>query len=184
MTEWAQDFFEISDAVNNNSELEERILDLVETEPIHGKAIEGGGRTDALREILTQFFNGEIELREAYAAVSTELPRRESPHSGNNQVFSRGWEERLIRTQGSRFYNQAVLQLLLEGGEEECRVPHSDHEDPDTKCTLILAGGTEETEVLLERLERTYSRADYHDEVKIPNHPHCTHTITPIEDSM
>lgn len=179
MSTWAQDFYEIQEAVDNNEEVQGEIQRLLDSKAIHGKVVEGDGRTDSLRDILNRFFEGQIRLEEAITEVSSELPRHESPHSHDNRVFADGWDERLVRTQASRFYNQAVLKLLSERGDNSCFVPHSSQEDRDSPCTIQLAGNEADTDVLLNRLERTYGQADYHDEVKIPNHPHCTHTVVP-----
>lgn len=179
MTEWAQEFYEIQDAMSASPELKADIVELVDSKPIHGQAFEGGNRKESFRDILKRFFAGDIDLEESYRAVSLELPQRESPHASNNRVFPSGWEERLVRIQASRFYNQAVLMTLVEEGEEECFVPRSPNQDPDTACTLNLAGGSADIHVLLDRLERKYDEADYHNEPLVPNHPHCTHTITP-----
>lgn len=179
MSSWAQDFYQIQETVNENTDLKSDIAELVRSEPIHGKVIEGEGRAESLREILLEFFEGDIELGETYRAVALELPRGESLHASNNRVFASGWDERLVRTQASRFYNQAVLQTLAEQDEQTCHIPHSSEEKSDSPCTRILAGGEADVELMLDRLERTYGQADYHGEVKIPEHPHCTHTITP-----
>ena len=179
MTEWAQDFYEIQDAVDASPELREDIFELVDGKQLHGQAFEGSERKESFRNILKRFFTGDIDLEESYRAVSSELPRRESQHASNNRVFPSGWEERLVRIQASRVYNQAVLMNLIEQGEEECFVPHSPREDHDTACTQHLAGGAVNTQVLLDRLERQYDEADYHNEPLVPNHPHCTHTVTP-----
>src|SRR5699024_6982607 len=166
MNDWAQDFYEIQDVVQERSDLKNTVVDLIRNEPIHGKALEGDGRTESLRDILVEFFEKGIGLEEAYRAVPLELPRNESPHASNNRVFPSGWDERLIRTQASRFYNQAVLQTLTEQGEERCFIPHSSEEDLESPCTQILAGNETEVNLMLSRLERTYGQADYHGEVK------------------
>lgn len=179
MSEWAHDFYEIPESVDGNEELRDTIINLLENDPIPGKVTEGGDRIEALRGILNAVFNGNLDIWEAISQVSSELPRRESPHSANNQVFPSGWEERLIRTQISRFYNQAVLLTLVDRGHQKCFVPHSPNEDPDTPCTLNLAGQTANVGILLERLERKYRDGQWHDEITIPDHPHCTHAIVP-----
>ncbi|MFC7076113.1 hypothetical protein [Haloarcula halophila] len=181
MTRYAQDFYEIPDAVESESELRNRILELVESEPIPGKATEGGERVNALREILSEFFDGEISLDQSIQRISDDLPKHESKHAHNNRVFPEDWDERLARTQISRFYNQAVLLLLQENGEDQCFIPHSDHEDRDSSCTIQLAGGTADVNYLLECLNRSYREGEWHDDVMIPDHPHCTHTVTPVE---
>ena len=183
MNEWAEDFYEIQDTVEKNTALQEKIQSLVSDEPIHGKVLEGDGRTESLRDILAAFFESQASLDEAVEMVASALPQNESPHLHDNRVFADGWDERLVRTQASRFYNQAVLENLKEEGNQHCYVPHSAEEDVDTDCTLQLAGNEAEVDTLLDRLVRTYGRADYHNEVKIPNHPHCTHTVVPSDFS-
>lgn len=133
---WAQDFYEIQEAIEENEPLQQRVLESVTEEPIHGKAIEGNSRTESLRNILNRFFEGQIQLEEAISEVSSTLPRHESPHSQSNRAFADGWDERLLRTQASRFYNQAVLELLSERGDDSCFVPHSSQEDRDSPCTI------------------------------------------------
>jgi len=110
-----------------------------------------------------------------------ELPERESPYAGDNQVFRSNWNESIVRMQVSRFYNQGVLHVLRERGGTECFVPHSPDEYPDSKCTSKLAGNTAEVDVLLERLERKYDEANYSVPVTIPSRPNCTHTIVPVD---
>ena len=182
MTQYAQDFYEIPDAISENDELRSKILDLVADDPIPGKVAEENDRTEALREILTEFFKGNISLEESYQRISDDLPRYESRHAENNRVFPSNWEERLSRTQISRFYNQGVLLGLQEQGEEQCYIPHSEHEDIDSPCTLQLAGGTASVDYLISCLHRAYREGKWHDDVMIPEHPHCTHTATPVED--
>jgi len=182
MTAYAQHFYEIPEAIEENDEVRETILELVNSEPITGKALEGGDRTSVFRQILREFFKHERDLNETITDISTRLPRAESPHRPDNQTFADGWEERLARTQISRFYNQAVLQKLDEQGDEECFIPRSDHQKPDSNCTIRLAGGTANINTLRERLQRAYQDGEYHKEPMIPNHPHCTHTVTPASD--
>ncbi|WP_135855285.1 hypothetical protein [Halorussus salinus] len=184
MTTWAEDFYEIPEAVTANEELQNNILDLVNEQPIHGKVTQGGNRTESLREILREYFRGETNLEQAFQEVSSELPRHESPHASNNQVFAKGWAERLVRTQASRFYNQAVLLLLQERGDQTCFIPHSSEEDVSSDCTQMLAGNEVEIELLLNRLRRAHVDGEWHEEVMIPDHPHCTHTVVSTSESM
>ena len=180
---YAQHFHEIPQAVEQNSELQDRILELVDDEPITGKAVQGHNRTAEFRQVLQDFFNGSTSLEETYNQVSSRLPKSESPHSRNNNVFPDNWDERLARTQISRFYNQAVLQQLTEEGEQQCFVPHSPDEDRDTDCTRKLAGETVDVSLLQDRLQRAYQDGEYHDQPMIPDHPHCTHVVTPPSDT-
>lgn len=180
MTEWALHYREIPEAVETNDELRETILELVGERPIHGKAVEGGDRTEQLREILTDFFNCELGFEEAFQRVSQDLPRLQSRHSGSNRVFPSDWTQKLIRTQGNRFYNQGALHILQERGDEQCYVPHSPHEDRGSKCTQQLAGGEFSVDTLLDRLEQKYDHENYDVGVSIPNRPNCTHTVVPV----
>lgn len=179
MSTYAQHFFEIEDALKESDELSARILDLVANEPIPGKVTEGGDRVESLRSILTDFFNGSITLEEARDQIRQDLPRRESPHAHDNRTFPDGWAERLARTQISRFYNKAVLTQLKQNGADRAYVPHSDHEDIESPCTNRLAGGSVDIDTMLERLNRAYRDGEWHDQVMIPEHPHCTHTFVP-----
>lgn len=182
MAQYAQDFYEIPETLGENERLQKQILDLVEVEPIHGKVTEGGDRVRNLRKILAEYFELELTLQETIQRISEDLPRHESQHAHNNRVFPDGWDERLARTQISRFYNQAVLLHLTDLGKEKCFIPHSNHEDIDSSCTIQLAGSSADVDNLLNRLNRAHSEGEWHDEVMIPDHPHCTHTITPLED--
>jgi hypothetical protein len=176
---YAEDFYEIPEAVAENDQLRSRILDLTADEPIPGKATQGGNRVEDFRGILQAFFENELSIEETIQRIRSELPRNDSPHSHDNRVFASGWNERLARTQISRFYNQAVLLRLQERGEERCFIPHSDQEDRDSPCTIQLANSTADVDVLLDRLNRAYREGEWHDDVMIPEHPHCTHTVMP-----
>ncbi len=95
-----------------------------------GKATEGGDRLTRFKATLTDLVCGRVLLTAAYQRTEDELPRRESQHQANNHAFAKGWAERLVRTQLSRCYNQAVLQELTGQGIQRCFVPHSTAEDP------------------------------------------------------
>ncbi len=176
---FANDFFEIPATLSASQGLREAVLDLIAAEPMPGKVTEGGNRLSTFREILRDLANGEITLDEAYLRTQRDLPRYESPHSGNNRVFADGWAERLVRIQFSRFYNQAVLEQLREEGAQTCFVPHSDAEDAISPCTRELAGANQSVNVLYQRLIDSYRNGQFGREPKIPNHPHCTHVVRP-----
>lgn len=173
----AVDFTGIPEAVRTHPALRDRILDLVRTQAIAGRATEGPGRETALREILARFFSDESDLAQSAAETASQLPRSSSPHASDNKVFARGWEERLVRTQVSRFYNQAVLGTLVEQGAKDCFVDHSSCEEASTQCSRYLAGRRHDPQVLLDRLIRSYQDGKWDKSPKIPDHPHCTHTV-------
>ena len=140
--EYAENFFGISTALAANDNLRQTVIALIKSEPMLGKVLEdnNGNRLEVFRGILTDLANGEINLVDAFQRTQEELPRQTSPHSSNNQVFPRGWEERQVKTQFSRFYNQAVLEQLQAEGVEMCFVLHSDEQSASSACTQQLAG--------------------------------------------
>lgn len=177
---YATEFIEITQSVNNNDALKARILGLIQDEPIPGKATEGGDRLENLKDILTDYFNGSVDLSQAIADVEFRLPRHYSPYEHNNRVFPQGWAERLIRTSVSRFYNQAVLTEIVESGGAECFIGHSSSEGSDSNCSQQLAGSRQSASDMLTRLTNAYRDGNWSKEVKIPDHPHCTHTVQPV----
>lgn len=179
MTEWATFYDEIPDALANNDELREHTAGLVPEEPIIAKSLEGGSRTEDFREIIAAFLSGDIDQETAEQQVWDELPPRESPHRGNNQLFHHQWAERLIRSQGSRFYNQAVMEILVDRGVTECYVPYSPRQDPDSACTQQLERGTHAVSDLLETLYEQQREGNWGIGVTIPGHANCTHTVVP-----
>ena len=96
-------------------------------------------------------------------------------------MFASGWAERLVRTQFSRFYNQAVLQQLTAHGDTECFVPHSASEQASSQCSQLLAGRTHNVQGLLTLLADSYALGQFSKTPKIPDHPHCTHVVRPAQ---
>ena len=183
--QYAENFFEIPNALTVNNTLLQLITDLIGSESIPGKVLEddNGDRLGAFRDILIDLVNGKIVLETAYQQTELKLPRHTSSHSSNSRVFPDRWAERLVRTQLSRFYNQVVLEQLLQEGTEECFVPHSDEEKSSSACTQQLAGTRHPVTALYERLIDNYSKGNYSKEVKIPNHPFCTHVVKPVSEN-
>lgn len=182
MVEWANHFYEISNALENNDPVRNRSLELIGEEPITAKALDGGDREATFRTILTDFLSCESGFEDAKREVSTQLPSGESPHGHDrSNTFNRQWEDRLIRSEGSRFYNHAVLLTLEEQGEETCFIPESDHQRPDKKCTQLLAGREVSVAELRDGLESAFRDGDWSAFPRIPYKPNCTHTITPID---
>ena len=174
----ANDFTEILPTLSQNQELLQAVNSLITTEPILAKATEGGNRLEKFREILKDLVGNRISLNEAYERTEVELPRYTSIHCHSNRVFASGWAERLTRTELSRFYNQAVMEKLMAEGEVECFVPHSNAEDVNSPCSLHLAGSNQDLKSLYNLLVNSYAHGNWSRQVKIPNHPHCTHVVT------
>ncbi|WP_061249235.1 hypothetical protein [Leptospira alstonii] len=177
---YATEFREIPTALSNNAVLKSEMISLIKSENIPGKATEGGNRLDKLRLILENLVLGNIDISEAIKRVAEEIPRASSPHGQNNRVFPFGWEERLIRTQFSRFYNQAVLKEITKVSGAKCLIPHSTEESSSSECSVYLAGKEHLAQPLLDKLIESYSQGNFNRDYKIPHHPHCTHVVKPI----
>jgi hypothetical protein len=126
---------------------------------------------------LLRLLEGKLGLFQAFQRVCERLPRWESPHRHNNRVFCDRWEERLVRTQLSRIYNQAVLEQIVAAGEPLCFVPHSSAEDVDGQCALQLAGRTHDAAAMLQALIDCYMNGRWSDDYKIPEHPDRSHVV-------
>ena len=182
MTSWANYFFEVPDALAANDEVRETSVELVDSEPIHAKAVEGGDREEQFREILRAFLETDLTYVEAKERVRTELPRSESPHSHETSTtFNKQWVDRLVRSEGNRFYNHAVLLVLQDSGEEWCYIPSFDDEDRQKKCTRLLAGTEQSVDEMLENMRRAYRNEEWDSFPRIPYKPNCRHTITPVQ---
>jgi len=179
-THYARDFSEILDVLSKDSELRAAVNLLAETTPMPGKVTEGEGRIDRFRGVLKGLVAGKLTLEQAYSEAEAGLPRSGSRHASDNRVFSSGWAERLVRTQLSRCYNQAVMEDLLLSGATECFVAHSPGESVDSKCSVELAGGTHDLQTLYDRLVKSYRDGVWTKDAKVPDHPHCTHTVAPV----
>lgn len=180
MINYANDFEEISTALSNNDELKRQVLTLVQSEPIAGKVTEGGNRLDEFRKILIDFFTEETDLPQAITQTEQRLNRYTSIHSGNNRVFPARWPEKLVRTQVSRFYNQAVLIIIIAHGSDSCFVSHSNNEDPASRCSRELANTTQNARQMLQRLKSSYGDGNWTGDLTLPEHPYCTHTFRPV----
>lgn len=178
---FASEFGEIPDVLRRNTDLRDAIYHLVGTQPAVAKITEEPERLERFRRIMERLVAGEIDIDEAISLTQQHLPRQTSSHRNNNRVFAHGWAERHVRTQYSRFYNQAVMEQMLDQGHTDCYVPHSSAEAPDTQCSLHLAGRTHDVQVLYDRLVESYSKGNWDSQPKIPNHPHCTHVVVPSD---
>jgi hypothetical protein len=178
---FAKEFRDITATLSENTELRDAVLTLIDEQPVPEKVTEGGDRLLRFKEILKRLVRGEIRMADAFYQTELELPRESSFYAANNRVFPSGWAERLVRTQFSRFYNQAVMEQLMPEGQAQCFVPHSSEEDRGSKCSMNLAGGAHDIKVLYNRLIDSYARGNWSGHLKIPEHPHCTHVIAPVE---
>jgi len=173
---YAEQFSDIPEVLAQSATLRDAMLTLIETEPVYGKVTEGDDRLARFKEVLKSLVNADISLRDAYLQVEQELPRQTSMYASSNRVFTVDWSERLIKTQYSRFYNQAVLEQLLAQGESQCFIPHSSSEASNSDCTLYLAGNVHDLKTLHNRLMESYGQGNWQ-RLKVPDHPHCTHVV-------
>jgi hypothetical protein len=179
MSEFAKEYSGISRALSTNQPLRQLVTSLLQSQPILGKVMEGGSRSDDFRAIMCRLAEGAITESEAYNITMKTLPEETSPYAGSRRVFPHGWAERLVRIQFSRFYNQAVLLYLTENGQTRCYVPHSSTEEMTSSCSRHIAGSEHSIETLLMRLVFAYEKGDFSQGPKIPDHPHCTHVVAP-----
>jgi len=178
---YAKEFSEIPQTLLLNEELRSSVIKLIDEQPMAGKVTEGADRLNRFRKILKTFAVGELGLVEAYRTTSAEIPRHLSSYSANNNVFCDRWAERLVRTQYSRFYNQAVLEQLIAEGHSECFIHHSSEEAENSKCSQYLAGRAHDPHILHHRLINAYANGAWNKELKLPDHPYCSHVVAPIE---
>jgi len=181
MPTFANDFTEILQVLSANADLRAAVEALAMHEAMPGKVTEGGDRLSRFRSILRDLITGNINLQNAYERTENELPRANSSYASDNRVFATGWGERLVRTQLSRCYNQAVMEFLVTQGHTQCFVPHSTAEDSTTSCSQQLAGANHDIKTLHDLLVKSYRDGVWTKDVKIPNHPHCTHTVIPAK---
>lgn len=181
---YANHFGEILGVLHNNHALRAEVLACISVQPMPGRALEGHGREVAFRAVLTALIElGQTpqDLSGAYQATERDLPRATSPHAGNNRVFPAGWAERLVRTQLSVSYNQAVLERVLRAGGTHVFVPHSPDEATTTQCSRLLAGQAHDADHLHELLVQDHRAGAWSNAPKIPDHPHCTHVVRPVD---
>lgn len=176
---WANEFSEITPTLAGRPDIRDVMSGLIATRPIPGKVLEGGNRLEIFRGILKKLVAGEISLDEAIRETAIDLAPHSSPHGENKRVFPQGWHERLVRTQLSRFYNQAVLELLSAEGMATAYVPRSST-GSSSQCSVFLVGKSHDVNQLLAGLVEAYEKGNWNSPLlKIPEHPHCSHVVRP-----
>jgi hypothetical protein len=178
---YAEYFDEIEEALKENVDLRKRVIELINHEALTGKCLEGDNRAAMFKCVLKGLVNGWIDIKEASSRTIQELPQEGSRHRDSAVIFSSDWSKRLVHAELSRFYNQAVIEKLLDEGYRECFVPYSKMQNPNSRCTQELAGKKHELSVLHNRLIQCYHNNDRSDQYpKIPDHPYCSHIIMPV----
>lgn len=179
---YAEHFQEILPALKTLPKLQQHVDALIQSDTLQGKVLEGGERTQSFRKILSDLVNHQVTLEQAYLHTAQQLPPYTSPHSRDKRVFCSRWNERLVRTQLSRFYTQAVLESLLASGIEQCTVPHSPDEEASSPCSRHLAGHTLSVQNLYDLLIQGHRHNRWTRQPMIPDHPNCTHVVAPLKD--
>ena len=177
---YANEYAEIPGALSRNRPLLNRMLKLVECETIRHVAVADAGRLSAFRAILRRLANGGIDESGATSAVTAAFSAPGLRAEDRGQGFGAGWERRLVRFQFSRFYNQAVLEHLLDQRSAICLVPRSSEERPAEPCTALLAGRRQHVSVLHEGLVEAFRHGRLSREPTVPNHPECTHVARAV----
>jgi hypothetical protein len=176
---WAEQFSDIPSTLAVRPDLRATMRALLEAHEIPVKVTEGGERRAARKAILGALFDGALTLDEAIEQTEVRLARDGSPHRANNRVFASGWAKRLVHTHTSVLYTWAVLEVLLATREPRCYVAHSSAEAATSECSRLLAGKLHDTAVLRDRLVACYVEKRPARAPLVPNHPHCTHVVSP-----
>ena len=177
---WAQEFRNIPATLAVRPDLSAMMRRLLEQHELPVKVTEGGDRGAQRRAILGRVFDGTLTLDQAVEETEQRLAREGSPHRTSNLVFASGWARRLIHTHTSVFYTWAVIELVLAAGDTRCFVPHSSAEAASSACSRLLAGRAHSAAALRDRLIEVYVAKQTLREPLIPNHPHCTHVVSPV----
>jgi hypothetical protein len=178
-TTYAEDFSQILPVLSREADLRDAVLRLVENNAAVGKILDGAGRLAQHRLVMKRLVAGQTLWTQALREAESQLSPTTSPHGGDRRVFPSGWRERYLRTQLSRYYNQAVMELLIADGRARCFVPHSRDEDPSTRCSTDLANRDHDLVVFHRRLVDGHERNRWSSDPTIPDHPHCTHVVRP-----
>jgi hypothetical protein len=177
---WAGQLGDIPAILAVRADLRAAMRFLLEHHEIPVKVTEGGDRRARRKAILDALFAGTLTVDAAIAEVERRLGRADSPHGNDNRVFASGWPRRLVHTHTSVFYTWSVLEFLLASGARQCFVPHVPVESEASACSRLLAGQAHDAAVLRDRLIQVYVAKQPARAPLIPNHPHCTHVVTPV----
>ena len=178
--EWASEFRDIAPTLAARADLRAAMQALLAQHEIPVKVTEGGDRRERRMAILHALFGGALTLDDAIAETERRLARTDSPHRDSNRVFASGWARRLVHTHTSVFYCWAVLDAVLAAGDPRCFVPRSSAEAATSSCSRLLAGRDHDAAVLRDRLVQCYVDKRAMRVPLVPNHPHCTHVVSPI----
>ncbi len=175
---YSSDFTEIPAVLSRNAELRAAVEKLIRSEPIPGKALEGGSRLDALRGVLLDLTNGRAlaskthtrklserchgPARPMRTATGFSLKTGESVlcvHTLTSSTPVPSWKNCAQRaTTGSSCHTPRLRSQTLHvrrGWPVPIKICRH--------CTIAPSPTT----------------GTASDELKIPHHPHCTHTVKP-----
>ena len=181
MEKYAKEFSEIKDCIVINKKIKQRMIKLINIKRIYGYVVEEENRERELKLILEKFCNNdEYLLNNGVTEIREKITRSESKYSNNNNVFRKTWENQLLKNQISRFYNQAVLEILHDEGDEKFFVYPSKDQDPSGKCSIKFINKEWSINEILVNIERNYDEGKYDNSFKLPEHVNCSHVASPI----
>lgn len=173
---WASEFADIPRVLAARPELRDAMLKLIKERPIAAKTAQGGVPT--LRGLLASVVEGSLGIEAAGQAAQQRIPRQ-GPHAADNKLFHKSWGKSLVKTEFSRFYNQAALEAMLAAGSATCTIAHSRSEERGGACASLV-GRSFGTRALLDNLVAVYEQGREVEGPKVPNHPNCSHVARPV----
>lgn len=189
---YANDFSDIQLVLEYDNHLRQSIKGLILNQIMTGnvfvsKADEDQIRIDKFRAILCLYFSCTIDFYQAKIETEIKLNRKDSCYENDNRTFCTNWSSRLLRTQISRFYNEAILNQLIADGEQFCYIAHSKMKVKNESskfplCACLVDKMLDPIELLDNLVDAYGGNCNYKAEPKIPSHPHCTHTIQPVPE--
>ena len=171
---YANDFTEIPIALAEMRPLRERVIALIQSEAIPESLVGHGGRTKVIRGVLEARARGLFSQHAAARELRLQFSDGEAPQGPD-------WAVRVLHPLFSSFYNQAVLEELIDRGIDECFVPATELEAADSPCALHLADKVHSVCALRTLLLGVYRRGVEPVQRVLPAHPNCMHVARPFD---
>ena len=164
---WANSSAEIADVLEQRADLRDRMMVLAANEPMYHLGTEA---PEEFRDIVRGLITGNDPPESAANAAAECLGG--APEECNET----------LNLQFIRFYNQAVLEMLMERGVTRVCVPRVRTEVSSSQCSRELAGKGHSIVMLHRRLLVAYGLGKgQNGEAVIPQHPFCRHVVRPMK---
>ena len=170
---WASHFQEILPTLKERGDLRNLMVGLILDEPIIAKGVSSPGQLERFRDIMVELAKGETDIHGSVKRAEQDFALPVGEDNG---------AEALVRLQFSRFYNQAVMALLMDNGVSRAFVPRCPGENPTSSCCRELAGKGHAIQDLYDRLVDRYARGKEETGAVVPGHPFCSHVVKPFND--